>query len=614
MNKDFAAHSPAELPVSLSRAIVAPMWMAALAGAIALAFPPAQARSADAANAPEFVRGRILIEARAGLSNEQLDKVLRQNGGGKRRKLGQSRLHVVELPNGVSELDMVRRLAARPELKFAELDRLVPSTLAVNDPYIGSAWHLSKVGAATAWDSTRGAGVTVAILDSGIDSSHPDLQANLVAGFNVYSNNTDVSDVCGHGTAVAGTAAAVSNNGIGVAGVAGAAKIMPVRIAYLDTASNICYASYSTIASGLTYAADHGARIANVSYRGVSASATVQSAARYLKGKGGLVFVSAGNGGIDENLMPDTATIAVSATDSNDVKTSWSSYGNFVSLAAPGASIWTTSKGGLYQAWNGTSFSSPLTAGVAALLMSARPDLDGAQVEQLLFSTAVDLGAAGRDPYYGYGRVDAAAGVRAALAYLAPLDTQAPLAAISAPLGSSSVAGVVAVNVDASDNVGVARVDLAVNGTVVATETAAPYGFSWDSTGVPNGMANLVAMAYDAAGNAGASATVAVNVANAVVTVAVDTTAPVVAIVNPVAGSVAGTVAVSASASDNSGAAGITQTLLIDGVVKASGRGGSLSYNWNTRKVAAGSHTLTVTAKDDSGNASSASVQVLKVK
>lgn len=567
------------------------------------------ASPANNASQQDYAPGRVLIEARDGLSSADLDKIVNVPGH-KRRKLGQGKVQIVELPANASETALVQRLSHNPHIKFAELDRRVKSTMAVNDPYMGSEWHLAKIGAGTAWDSTQGAGVTIAILDSGVDTTHPDLVPSLVAGYNTYDSNNDVSDVCGHGTAVAGTAAAVSNNGAGVAGVAGQARIMPVRVAYLNTTDNGCYAYYSTVASGLTYAADHGARIANVSYGGVSASSAVVSSANYMKSKGGLVFISAGNTGTDQGLAPTTAMVVVSATDSSDLRPSWSSFGSFVALSAPGTNIWTTSRGGAYQGWNGTSFSSPLTAGVAALLMSAAPTLSNTQVENLLYSTAVDLGTAGRDPYFGFGRVDAAAGVRAALASVPAVDSVAPSAVISAPLGSSSVSGLVAVDVGASDNVGVVRVDLQVNGSTVASETSAPFGFSWNSASVANGMANLVAVAYDAAGNRGQSASVAVNVANAQPVVAVDTVAPSVQINNPVAGAVAGNVSVSVSASDNSGAAGISQQLLIDGVQVAKSTGAALSYSWNTRKAKAGTHTVQAIARDAAGNTSTTSVSV----
>ena len=586
---------------------------AALAVAGACAFAPFTAAAAPQGEFDGFVRGRLLVEAKPGLSDDAFDKVLKPYGG-KKRKLGQSNLHVIDLPGHASEIAILKQLEHRPEFKFAELDRLVESTMAVNDPYIGSAWHINKIGAPAAWDSTRGSGITIAILDSGIESSHPDLKASLVAGRNIYNNNTDVSDICGHGTAVAGAAAAASNNGIGVAGIAGAARIMPLRIAYWNTTYSSCYASYSTIAAGITYAADNGARVANASYARLAASSAVLSAARYMKSKGGLVFVSAGNANVDEKITADPALIVVSATTSTDARASFSSYGAAVSLAAPGSGIWTTGRNATYLSKNGTSFSSPIAAGVAAMMMAARPDLGPDTIQSLMYSTAIDLGTAGRDVYFGYGRVNAAAAVAAAKKYGVTSDTTAPKAAILAPLGSTSVSGTVPVSVSASDNLGVSRVELKANGTVVAVDSAAPYSFSWNSTGAPNGMANLVAVAYDAAGNAGSSASVAVNVANATSTTAIDTVKPTITITNPVAGNVSGTVVISISVADNSDVAGIRQQLLIDGVLRAYGTGGTLSFNWNASKAIAGKHTIKATAKDRAGNFTEKTLLVNNVK
>ena len=581
-----------------------------IAGVIASASGSAASAQPHESN---FVRGRLLVEVKPGLSGDAFDKLLKPHGG-KKRKLGQSNLHIIELPGNASETAILKQLEHRPEFKFAELDRIVESTLAVNDPYIGSAWHINKIGASTAWDSTRGSGVTIAILDSGVETGHPDLKANMVAGRNIYSNNTDVSDICGHGTAVAGAAAAASNNGIGVAGIAGAAKIMPLRIAYWNTTYNSCYASYSTIAAGITYAADNGARVANASYARLAGSSAVLSAARYMKSKGGLVFVSAGNANVDEKIAADPALVVVSATTSTDARSSFSSYGAAVSLAAPGSGIWTTGQGGAYVSKNGTSFSSPIAAGVAAMMMAARPDLGPDTIQSLMYSTATDLGTAGRDVYFGYGRVNAAAAVAAAKKYGVTSDTTAPKAAIAAPLGGATVSGAVPVSVSASDNVGVARVELKANGTVVAVDSAAPYSFSWNSAGVANGMANLVAVAYDAAGNPGTSASVAVNVANAASTTGSDTVKPTITITNPVAGNVSGTVAISISVADDSAVAGIRQQLLIDGVLRAYGNGGTLSYNWQASKASAGQHTIKATAKDKAGNLTEKTLVVNNVK
>ena len=570
----------------------------------------AKAASPKDALAPAFAAGRILVEPRAGLSPGDLAKILSVHGG-KGRKLGQSNLYIVELPSNASEKGIVEMLSHNPHLKFAQLDIRHKSTFVPNDPYLGSQWHLNQVGAPAAWDTTQGAGVTIAIIDSGVDLSHPDLVGNLVAGFNLYDNNTNPADVCGHGTAVAGTAAASSNNGQGVAGVAGQSKIMPLRVAFSDPTSG-CIAYTSTIANAITYAADHGARIANASFGGLANQAAIQSAGQYMKSKGGLLFIAAGNSGIDENMPATSAMIPVSATDGNDVKASWSSFGSYVAIAAPGAGIWTTSSGGQYGSWNGTSFASPLAAGAAALMMASNPALDGVQIEKLIYSTAVDLGTTGRDTYYGYGRVNVAAGVKAAVGTVVTVDTQAPTASITAPAANASVSGLVQVNVNAADNVGVTQVELIVNGSTVAVDTAAPFGFSWNSAGVVNGMATLVAKAYDAAGNVASSTAVTVNVANATAPVVADTTAPIVAISNPVAGKVSGTVSVVVNSSDNNGAAGISQTLYIDGVLKAQGAGAALAYSWNTRKVTLGLHTLKAVAKDAAGNTSTTTVQVTR--
>jgi thermitase len=579
------------------------------AATIAAAFASLAAPAFAAKDDTDFARGRILVEPRAGLTADEFSKILKVHGG-KARKLGQSNLHIVDLPANASEKAVVALLKSNPHLKFAELDKRIAVSATTNDPYLGSEWHISKIGADVAWDKTQGAGVTIAILDSGVDGTHPDLAGSMVPGYNIYDNNTNTADVCGHGTKVAGSAAASANNAAGVAGVAGQAKIMPVRIAYVDPTYG-CYAYFSTIASGITWAADHGARVVNVSYASLPSSASVISAANYLKSKGGLMFASAGNYNRDEGFTPTDSMISVSATDSADNRASFSSYGNFVALSAPGAGIYTTAVGGAYGAVSGTSFSAPVAAGVAALMMAANPSLSNSKIESLMYSTAVDLGTAGRDPYFGYGRVDAAAAVQAAASSVAPVDTTAPTVAIASPATSSSVSGVVVVTTNSNDNVGVARVELKVNNTVIASDTAGPFSFSWDTNGVANGMATLVAVAYDAAGNVTSSTPVSVNVANNVAPPVADTTAPSLAITNPTTGgTLTGNVSVILNASDNSGAAGITMSLYIDGALKASGTGSTMTYNWNTKKSTNGSHIIQAVARDKAGNTTNTQVQV----
>lgn len=567
--------------------------VAALAGAAA---------DALAAQPARWIAGRVVVHARAGVSDLQMARIAGAHGGSVQR-IGRSNLFIVDLPRGISEVAVHKLLARHPHLKFAELDGLVSPSLSSNDPYLGSEWHIGKIGASSAWDVSLGSNTTIAVLDTGVDATHPDLASSIVPGWNFYANTADTGDVYNHGTAVAGAAAASINNAIGVAGVAGKAQIMPIKVSD-DTGTG----SWSAMAQGLTYAADKGVRVANISYM-VGGVASVQSAAQYMKNKNGLVFVSAGNTGAEVTYAATSTLVPVAATDSADARSSFSTYGAYVALAAPGQGIYTLSKGGGYQSASGTSFSSPVAAGVAALVMAANPQLSSSQVESILYSTALDLGAAGRDPYFGWGRVNANAAVQAALTTVA-VDTVPPTASIAAPLASSTVSGLVNVDVGASDNVAVTRVDLLVNGTVVASDSVAPFALTWDSTSVANGMSSLAVVAYDAAGNQGTSASVSVNVANAV---AADTAPPAVAFAKPLGGAVvSGTVSVTTSASDNAGSTGITQVLYIDGRQVASATGASLSYSWNTRKLASGNHSLTVRAVDAAGNASSSSISVTR--
>ena len=578
------------------------------AAAAVLAALSAGASQALAQGAETYEPGRILVLPRAGLPEAALTKILKDHGGGKARGVGNSGLRIVELTPGM-ERQMVERLSRHPHLKFAEVDRRIRHDLAVNDPYLGSQWHLSKIGAYSAWNGAQGAGVTIAVLDSGIDTLHPDLVSRLVPGHNFADGSGTVEDVRDHGTKVAGVAAAASNNGLGVASVAGQLKVMPIRVS-----DSTGHATWSAIAAGLTHAADRGARVANVSFSGAAGSAAVLSAASYMKNKGGLVFLSAGNSNVNPGYANTSAVVIVAATDSNDTKASFSNFGDHVHLAAPGTGIFTTTWGQSYTSVAGTSFSAPIAAGVAALVMSANPLLSAAQVENILFATAVDLGAAGRDVHFGHGRVDAAAAVSAALATVGSIpapDTLAPGASITTPLGSSTVSGLVPVSVAVSDNVGVTRAELLVNGRVVVSDSSAPFAFSWDTTTSSNGLASVNVRAFDAAGNAGLSPTVAVNVAN---TVAPDVQAPEASFRNPANGArVSGSVSVEVNASDNSGVAGLRMALSINGKQVASSiASGTLNYTWNTRKAPSGNHTLSFVAVDAAGNRSTGAVTVTR--
>jgi len=544
-------------------------------------------------------RGELLLRFKPGASWRSGEKVLKDFGLEVLEEIPQIKVLVVSVPENA--LQRVKSALMRnPMVDFVEENAWVSPQVVPNDYYFSFQWHLSKIGAPDAWGISVGSSnVTVAVLDSGVDPSHPDLAGKLLSGWNFYNGNGDTSDVTGHGTAVAGVAAAATNNTVGVAGVGWNCLILPVRV----TDEN-GYASYSLLSKGLVYAADRGARVAVVSFQIFNGSA-LTSAAKYFMDKGGLVFAAGGNTGQFENYTDNPYIISVSGTTSDDK--SWGSYGPYIDLSAPCSAIYTTIKGGGYGNVGGTSFSAPIAAGVAALIFSVNPSLTPSQVEQILEATAVDLGDPGYDIYYGWGRVDAYAALKMASGVSPPPpDTNPPSVKITYPSDGDTVSGAITVKVDASDGSGVSKVELYKNGVLFAVDSEAPYEFYWDTTADPDGVYVLAAKAYDLAGNCGESSNVSVNVVNAKVS---DNNPPSVSIVQPLNGStVSKTIDVVASASDESGISKVE--FYIDGKLAATVSGEPYVYRWNTRSVKDGWHTLTVKAYDKNGNTADASIKV----
>src|SRR5260221_317507 len=178
--------------------------------------------SAQRPQAPQpFVPGRLLVQFKPEATAEQVRNLLASANSQDTATLPRIGVHILQLPPQVSETALAHAFALRPEVAFAEVDRIRKPDMTPNDPNYPSEWHLPKISAPSAWDMTTGSSsIVVAILDTGVDGTHPDLAPQMVAGWNFYDNNSDTSDVYGHGTAVAGTVAAASNNGSGVASVA----------------------------------------------------------------------------------------------------------------------------------------------------------------------------------------------------------------------------------------------------------------------------------------------------------------------------------------------------------------------------------------------------------
>jgi serine protease len=310
------------------------------------------------------------------------------------------------------------------------------------DPMRGQQWDFSKIHVADAWAKSTGAGVTVAVIDTGVDATHPDLAGQVLTGYDEISGtvggNTDPN---GHGTHVAGTIAALTGNGVGVSAIAPDTRILPIRVLGSDGSGYM-----SDAANGIVYAADHGAEVINMSLGSEQQDSSVTTAITYARSKGVVVVAAAGNerssGSPVSYPAADPGVIAVAATDSNDNVASYSNQGSYVDVAAPGSAILSTYPTALassgYNTLYGTSMASPHVAAVAALLKAYNPELTPDQVEQALESSAVDLGTAGKDSDYGYGRIDAAAALAAVTpATTAPATSAATTAATTSPATTS---------------------------------------------------------------------------------------------------------------------------------------------------------------------------------
>ncbi len=560
------------------------------------AYPPASI--ADAPGAGKIVKGRVVVKSIAGLGDEKLGKLLKKVGGKASRKLSRVGVDIIEVPVG-QELAIANALSRDPQVLFAAPDREFPPAAAPNDPYYASEWHLATMGVPASWQYASGVGVTVAVCDTGVDASHPDLAGRLVAGWNTASNNSDTSDIHGHGTNVSGVVAAATNNAIGVASVAPGARVMTMRITN-DSVNGI--ANSTDMAECVTWAADHGAKVVNISYSGAAGDPIVASAGSYLMSLGGVLVVAAANDGTDLRYDNSPYIFTVSATDRTDARPTWSNYGNYVDVSAPGVDIYTTGRSGQYWKVYGTSFSSPNVAATAALVMSANSRLTPTDVTSIITHTAKDLGAAGYDPYFGFGRVDAGAAVALA-ASAEPSDFTPPSVAVATPTTGATVKELITVDVQATDEFGVTSVDLFADGVLVGTDTqedpANPYiyRFAWDSTKVSDGIHMLTAKAKDAAGNVGSAREVSVTVANKV-----DTAPPTFTSKMPASGAVvSGVMTMSATATDNVGTPNVTVS---GGGVNCSGTG-SASCTLNLKKVPVGTTiVVSFTATDAAGNRS----------
>lgn len=315
--------------------------------------------------------------------------------------------YILQVPNGMSDAGLATQLARSGQYDYIEPDWTVYTTTIPNDPR--SQWHIAKVDAYNAWSlfTAQTTSVIVAITDTGVRTTHEDLVGRLVPGANTSSGTAvpggDVQDLNGHGSHCAGIAAATTNNAKGGCGMGWGLNIMPVKVVSGSSGST----SLTALTEAARWAADNGARVVSTSFTGVN-NASIQTTGAYLRSKNTLYCYAAGNSNTNLSTFDWADVTIVGATDSADAKASFSSYGLATDVYAPGVNIDSTymSSDTSYATLSGTSMATPCAAGIAATITASNPSITSQQVENALYFSCDDLGPAGNDTQWGWGRVN----------------------------------------------------------------------------------------------------------------------------------------------------------------------------------------------------------------
>ncbi|MCB0084688.1 MAG: peptidase S8, partial [Caldilineaceae bacterium] len=320
------------------------------------------------------------------------------------------------LPEILTRLSRQRtsQLRLQEAVLTIEENPVVQGVTLPNDPdlqNIDRSYGLSVTHSYEGWEYTHGsAEVIIAVLDTGLNLTHPEFAGRVIPGYDFINDDEEPLDDNGHGTHTAGIAAAGINNGLGMVGVCPGCRVMPVKVLNHNNAG-----TWSGVANGILYAADHGAKVINLSLGAAVSSQTLEDAIAYAQSKGVLIVAAAGNMGVEREFFPAAieGVVAVSATDRQDRHWSLSNYGSYIDVAAPGYAIFSTYNdlNNYYRGYtymSGTSMASPFVAGLAGLLFSQSPTRTATEVMHLIVSTTDQIGTSEEITYFGNGRINVA--------------------------------------------------------------------------------------------------------------------------------------------------------------------------------------------------------------
>jgi thermitase len=368
----------------------------------------------DPEGAP-YVAGELLVAYEPGTSEEAEETVVRQSGARTLEDL-RGEVRLVSFPairrqasKAVRERALARALeylGHKAGVEAVDYNYLREPYFIPNDPMLGNQWGLISTRFRGAWSDANGDTAKVAIVDSGVNSKHPDI-GRIIAQRDFVEGDSVADDDNGHGTHVTGIAGALTDNGKGVAGGCFECELLIAKVM-----GPIGFTTDSRIVEGINWSVNQGAEVVNLSLGGSGDSSVLRTAVNRAYSQGAVMVAAAGNEGTNVPQYPAaySKVIAVSATTTDGRLARFSNRGDWVDLAAPGTDILSTSKSGGYHRMSGTSMSAPLVSGLAGLLASR--GMSGDSIRQRMLASAKDLGPAGDDPRFGHGRIDADNAVR----------------------------------------------------------------------------------------------------------------------------------------------------------------------------------------------------------
>ncbi|WP_411250417.1 S8 family peptidase [Priestia filamentosa] len=351
-----------------------------------------------------FKENQMIVKFKDGVTQDIIDQIHTTNQCTMLEQNNDLGFQLLESKYTTSK--MMTLYTALDEVEYVEPNYTVEAFLTPNDTFYAYQYGPQKISAPSAWDvTTSNSNIRIAIVDTGVQTNHPDLVNKLLPGYNFVNGNSNVTDVNGHGTHVAGIASASTNNNLGIAGIAPSARILPIK-ALADNGSGIS----TNIANGIVYATNQGAQVINLSLGTTQDSVTIRNAIDYAINRGSVVVAATGNNGA--NLLTYPAVyqnvLSVASTDENDQKSSFSNYGTWVDVAAPGSNILSTYPNSYYSYLSGTSMACPHVAGLAALL--AAQGRSSVQIRNIIQNTSDPIPGTGT--FWVYGRVNANRAVR----------------------------------------------------------------------------------------------------------------------------------------------------------------------------------------------------------